>query len=118
MQRFKTGKLKGEFDLIGKSRSVQAGMVTLKPGGTSSDEPENEHRRSEQWLFVLSGTGEATIGKRRSSLRRVKLVADSLLHIEKGELHQIKNTGRKPFRTINFYAPPAYDSDGDAIPRK
>ena len=43
-------------------------MMTLQPGGTSDDEPSNEHPRSEQWVFVLSGTGEALIGKRRGQL--------------------------------------------------
>jgi mannose-6-phosphate isomerase-like protein (cupin superfamily) len=115
MQLIKTGKSRREFEIIAASRSVQVAMMTLRPGGTSDDEPSNEHRRSEQWVFVLSGTGEATIGKRHAQLRRVKLAENSLLLIEKGELHQIKNTGRKLLRTINFYAPPAYDANLEPI---
>jgi mannose-6-phosphate isomerase-like protein (cupin superfamily) len=118
MQHFKTGKLNSEFAVVGQSRNLQAAMMTLRPGGTSSDEPENEHSRSEQWLFVLAGTGEAIIGKRRAALQCVKLGPNSLLHIEKGELHQIKNTGRKNLRTINFYAPPAYTPEGEPKPQK
>jgi len=90
-------------------------MMTLRPGGTSDDEPSNEHRRSEQWVFVLAGTGEAKIGKRHDQLKTVKLAEHSLLLIEKGELHQIQNTGRKQLRTINFYAPPAYDANEEPI---
>jgi mannose-6-phosphate isomerase-like protein (cupin superfamily) len=115
MQHFKTGKLNGEFDIIGQSRSLQAATMTLRPGGISDDEPSNEHRRSEQWLFVLTGMGEAIIGKKRDALHRVKLAPNSLLHIEKGELHQIRNTGRKHLRTINFYAPPAYGTNNEPI---
>jgi mannose-6-phosphate isomerase-like protein (cupin superfamily) len=48
-------------------------------------------------------------------LRTVKLAAGSLLIIGKGELHQIRNTGNRPMKTINFYAPPAYDDDGEPI---
>jgi oxalate decarboxylase/phosphoglucose isomerase-like protein (cupin superfamily) len=35
------------------------------------------------------------------------------LVIEKGELHQIKNSGRRPLVTINWYVPPAYDAGGE-----
>jgi mannose-6-phosphate isomerase-like protein (cupin superfamily) len=112
MKLIKTGKSRGQFDLLAATRNVQIAMMTLRPRGTSDDEPRNEHRRSEQWVFVLAGTGEVRIGKVRNRLRCVKLVENSLLLIEKGELHQIKNTGRKMLRTINFYAPPAYNEDG------
>jgi mannose-6-phosphate isomerase-like protein (cupin superfamily) len=112
MKHFKTGKSRGKFDVLAATRGIQAAMMTLAPGDTSDDEPSNEHPRSEQWVFVLSGTGEALIGKRRSHLRRLKLAANSLLLIQKGELHQISNTGKRPLRTISFYSPPAYDADG------
>jgi mannose-6-phosphate isomerase-like protein (cupin superfamily) len=115
MKHLKTGKKRGKFDLLTNTRNLQAAMMTLRPGGTSDDEPSNEHASSEQWLFVLSGSGEARIGKRRGQLRRVKIEENSLLVIEKGELHQIRNTGKKSLRTINFYAPPAYDADGEPI---
>jgi len=115
MKHIKTGAKRGKFNLLANTREMQAAMMTLKPGGTSDDEPSNEHRRSEQWLFVISGSGEAKIGTQRGKLRRVKLAAGSLLLIEKGELHQIKNTGKRPMRTINFYAPPAYDENGEPL---
>jgi mannose-6-phosphate isomerase-like protein (cupin superfamily) len=114
MKTFKTGKLRGSFDVIGSSRSVQAAIMTLKPGGASSEQPDNEHANSEQWLFVLSGTGKASIRKLRGRSRQVRLAAGTLLLIEKGELHQIKNTGKRAFRSINFYAPPAYDAEDNA----
>lgn len=113
MKHIKTGLSRGQFDLLAATRGAQAAKMTLRPGATSDDEPSNEHPRCEQWLFVISGTGQALIGKRRRSLRRVKLTAQSLLLIEKGELHQIRNTGRRSLITINFYMPPAYDADGE-----
>jgi len=115
MKHIKAGTKRGEFEILTATRSAQAAMMTLRPGGTSDDEPSNEHALSEQWLYVISGTGEATIGKRRGSLRRIKLAERSLLLVEKGELHQIKNTGRAALVTINFYVPPAYGPDGEAL---
>jgi mannose-6-phosphate isomerase-like protein (cupin superfamily) len=115
MRLINTGKSRSEFEIIAASRSVQVAMMTLRPGGTSDDEPSNEHRRSEQWVFILAGTGVVTIGKRKDQLKKVRLTENALLLIEKGELHQIKNTGRKQLRTINFYAPPAYDANEEPI---
>ncbi len=111
MKHTKTGRRRGEFDLLIATRAAQAAMMTLPPGSSSDDEPSNEHPRCEQWLFVLSGSGQAIIGKRRNRLHRVALAENSLLVIERGELHQIKNTGRRPLRTFNIYVPPAYDHD-------
>jgi mannose-6-phosphate isomerase-like protein (cupin superfamily) len=37
--------------------------------------------------------------------------------IEKGEQHEIRNTGRVLLRTLNFYVPPAYRKDGGPLPR-
>ena len=117
MKHIKTGKSRGSFDVLFATRGAQAAMMTLRPGGASDDEPSNEHPECEQWLFVLSGSGAAIIGKGRAA-RRVPLAENSLLVIEKGEPHQIKNTGRKLLRTLNVYVPPAYMSDGTARRQK
>ena len=85
-------------------------MMTLRSGQTSG-EFGDEHPKAEQWLFVVSGSGVA-IGK--SS--RIAIREGSLLLIRKNEPHQVKNTGRKPLVTINFYAPPAYSVDGEVRP--
>jgi mannose-6-phosphate isomerase-like protein (cupin superfamily) len=111
MKHVATGDRRREFDFLVATRSAQAAMMTLRPGAASDDQPSNEHPLCEQWLFVIAGTGEAVIGKRRGSPRRVALRENSLLVIERGELHQIKNTGRKALRTINLYVPPAYEKD-------
>jgi mannose-6-phosphate isomerase-like protein (cupin superfamily) len=115
MKHIKTGLKRGQFDVLLSTRSLQAAKMTLRPGAVSDSEPSNEHPHSEQWLFVIDGTGEVLIGKRRSSLRRIKITRNSLLLIEKGELHQIQNTGRQSLSAITFYAPPAYDDDGELL---
>jgi mannose-6-phosphate isomerase-like protein (cupin superfamily) len=109
----KTGLNRGSFHLLLATRNAQAAKMTLRPGTTSDDQPSNEHPHCEQWLFVISGHGEAVVGKRRGTLRRLKLLPNSLLLIEKGELHQIKKTGKGAVATINFYVPTAYDNTGE-----
>lgn len=89
---------------------VQAAEMVLAPGDSEGD-PENYHRGAEQWLFVVAGTGVAIVdGARR------KLKPGSLVVIERGERHEIRNTGREMLRTLNFYSPPAYTSGGEPRP--
>jgi len=107
MRHIKTGSKRALFSVLHATHNAQAAMMTLRPGQSTSDQPENEHPRCEQWLFVLCGAGRATVGK-----RRVAMKPNSLLLIEKGEPHQITNTGRTPLVTLNFYAPPAYTKAG------
>ena len=111
MKHFSTAGHRSFFKPLHATRDCQAAMMTLKPGQSTTEKPENEHPRSEQWLFVLSGTGRAIVGKKRVSLKE-----GSLLLVEKDEAHQITNIGRTPMRTINFYAPPAYTSGGNVRP--
>src|SRR4051794_38462706 len=96
------------FKVLLSGDSAQATTMTLKPGQSSSDEVVNEHPRCEQWLYVLAGAGRAKVEKRTVALKE-----GSLLLIEKGEAHQITNTGKKPLVTLNFYAPPAYTKQGE-----
>ena len=108
MKHVDTRKHRGFFRLMLDSGHAQAAMMILRPGQSSSDQPENEHPRCEQWLYVISGTGRATTGKRRASLKE-----GSLLLIENDEPHQITCTGRTSVVTINLYVPPAYKRGGD-----
>jgi mannose-6-phosphate isomerase-like protein (cupin superfamily) len=100
---------KGFRVAIGNRRSQAAEMVI--PPGDAEGDPQNRHRGADQWLFVLSGTGSALVNGKRYRLR-----AGTLMLIERGDRHQVKNTGRNLLRTINFYVPPAYDSKGDELP--
>ena len=83
-------------------------MMTLRPGQSSSEEPENEHPKAEQWLYVISGSGKAKVGR-----RRVQIKMGSLLLIERREPHQITNTGRSALVTLNLYVPAAYDKHAE-----
>jgi mannose-6-phosphate isomerase-like protein (cupin superfamily) len=108
MKHVDTSKKRGFFKRLIQSADLQAATMVLRPGQSSSDEPENEHPASEQWLYVVSGIGRAKVGN-----RAVKLGEGSLLLIERGEPHQITNTGQVQLVTVNFYAPPAYGEKGE-----
>ena len=100
---------KGFRIAITNARAQVAEMV-IEPGGKEGG-PDNRHAGADQWLFVVSGSGTARINGRRRVLKK-----GSLVLIEKGDRHEIRNSGRTPLRTLNFYAPPAYDTRGDALP--
>lgn len=95
---------------IGNERSQAAEMVI--PPGDCEGGPDNRHRGADQWLFVVAGSGTAIVNGRRLALREGTLVL-----IEKGDTHEIRNTGRTPLETVNVYVPPAYRSDGEELPR-
>ena len=90
-------------------RKAQAAEMVIAPGDSEGG-PDNRHRGADQWLYVVSGTGIAIV-----DARRVALKTGRLLVIERGERHEIRNTGRAPLRTLNFYYPPAFDADGDPV---
>ncbi len=113
MKHNSTSKFRGKFDVVASTRAAQAAMMTLAPKGVSDDEISNEHPRSEQWLYVVSGSGTVIV-RSAGTRTTVTLKRGSLLTIEKGERHQVRNTGRQRLRTINFYVPPAYSKDGEA----
>ena len=105
--RRKTLKFGKGFRVAFEVRKAQAAEMVIAPGGSEGG-PDNRHRGADQWLFVLSGSGMATVEG-----RKVPLKAGVLLVIEKGEHHEVRNTGRTLLKTLNFYYPPAFDREGD-----
>ncbi|MCD6023825.1 MAG: tetracenomycin polyketide synthesis protein [Fibrobacteria bacterium] len=89
---------------------TQAATMNLAPGGKEGG-PDNFHRGSDQWLFVLEGTGKAVLDGRSRPLK-----AGTLLLIERGVRHEVRNTGETVMKTINVYSPPAYRKDGEPLP--
>jgi len=94
---------------VGNRRSQAAEMV-LAPGKAEGG-AHNRHKGADQWLYVVAGTGQATVNKRRYALR-----TGTLLLIEHGDEHEVRNTGRAMLKTLNVYVPPAYDESGDELP--
>ena len=107
--RRKTLRFGKGFRVAFDVRRAQAAEMVLAPGDSEGG-PDNRHRGADQWLFVVSGTGVATVEG-----RRVPLKAGTLLVIERRERHEVRNTGRGLLKTLNFYYPPAFDGDGDPV---
>jgi mannose-6-phosphate isomerase-like protein (cupin superfamily) len=87
----------------------QAAQMTLGPRETEGG-PDNRHRGADPWLYVVSGTAQAVVNGERVELRE-----GTLLLIERGDTHQIRNTGAGPLKTLNVYVPPAYTDDGEEL---
>lgn len=99
------------FRVVRGNRRSQAAEMVIAPGDAEGD-PRNRHRGADQWLYVIAGSGSALV-----KTRRYKLVKGTLLFIQRGEKHEIRNTGRTALRTINFYVPPAYAQNGEPLAR-
>ena len=108
--KHETLALDAEFAVAFAVREVQAATMVLAPGSKTGG-PDNRHRGADQWLFVVSGSGEAVVDGGRQPLQ-----PGSLLLVERGETHEIRCTGDEPLRTVNFYSPPAYRDDGEPLP--
>jgi mannose-6-phosphate isomerase-like protein (cupin superfamily) len=94
---------------VGNKKSQGAVMV-LGPGNTEGG-PDNRHRGADQWLYVQEGAGTAVINGHNMPLKPGTLVL-----IEAGDTHEIRNTGRGLLKTVSVYMPPAYDGDGEELP--
>lgn len=98
------------FKVLFSVRQVQAaenGDCTWRGRRRARQSPP----RCDQWLYVVDGTGEAVVEGQTHALQ-----AGSLIAIERGETHEIRNTGNTPLKTVNFYHPPAYDAQGEPLP--
>jgi mannose-6-phosphate isomerase-like protein (cupin superfamily) len=98
----KSMRLTKDFRVVFGNRRAQAAEMVI-PTGESEGGPENRHPKSDQWLYVVQGVGLAIVNRKRRQLH-----PHTLLLIERGETHEIRNTGREPLRTLNLYVPPIY----------
>ena len=88
--------------VLGGTERSQAAAMTLAPG-ESTGGPQNRHRTSDQWLYVVNGSGAATVGG-----RDVDLAEGDLILIAAGETHEIRAAQSESLVTVNVYAPPEY----------
>ncbi len=102
MKTVRAAAAHGFFDVVAGTPRSQAATMVLRPGQSTGGD-DNVHARADQWLYVISGRGEATVER-----RTVGIETGQLLLIEAGEHHEIRNTGGEPLVTINVYAPPEY----------
>ncbi len=92
------------------SKRAQVAEMVIAPGKAEGDS-RNRHRSADQWLYIVSGTGRATVNGKHLALR-----TGTLLFIEHKDRHEIENTGRGLLRTLNFYTPRAYTKQGNPLP--
>src|SRR5438874_12133404 len=83
MKRLRFGE---GFRVVPGNRCSQAAEMVIPPGDAEGD-PANRHRGADQWLYVVAGQGTAFVKGRTR-----KLAPGSLIFIEHGERHEIKNT--------------------------
>jgi mannose-6-phosphate isomerase-like protein (cupin superfamily) len=102
MRLVQTARATGFFKVVGGTARSQGATMILRPG-QSTGGADNVHEQSDQWLYVVSGSGRATVDG-----RDVTLDAGALLLIEAGETHELSNTGTTPLVTISVYTPPVY----------
>jgi mannose-6-phosphate isomerase-like protein (cupin superfamily) len=89
------------FHVIAQTKRSQAATMAISPGDKEGG-PDNKHD-ADQWLYVIDGTGQATVEG-----ITVDLSEGDLLEIPAGEKHEIRNTGRTVLKTLNIYAPPEF----------
>lgn len=101
MRRTRLDEADRWFDVLLTTDDAQAAAMTLDPDQTTGG-PDNYHDDSDQWLFVVSGTGTATVEG-----DEITLSSGDLVVIEAGETHAI-TAGDEPLETLNLYVPPDY----------
>lgn len=98
------------FRIAASTNTGQVAEMTLCPGDSTGG-PDNSHHGADQWLYVVAGQGRATVNGRQR-----KLSATTLLLIEKGEVHEIRNTGDDNLQILTFYSPPVYRNASTRLP--
>lgn len=90
------------FRVFGGTDRSQAAAMTLAAGQVTGG-AQNRHPASDQWLYVVSGSGEATVDGQTLALE-----AGDLLLVAAGEAHEIRALAQGDLVTLNVYAPPEY----------
>ncbi len=90
------------FHIRAETDRGEVATMVLQPG-ESTGGPDNRHENGDQWMFVLSGSGEITVEGRTQELS-----PGELLLIERGDAHEVRAGDDEPFSTLNFYAPKEY----------
>lgn len=98
------------FHILIEDQHSQAGTLVIEPGRSVGGR-DNKHRGADQWIYVESGEGEATVGE-----SVVPMSKGTLILVQRGEPHGFRNTGLDALKILTFYVPPAYDQDCNELP--
>jgi mannose-6-phosphate isomerase-like protein (cupin superfamily) len=72
--------------------------------------PTTLHKGADQWLNVVDGSGVAIINGHRTQLK-----AGTIVLIEAGDRHEIRNPGRTLLKAVGVYVPPANRDEGNEL---
>ena len=89
------------FEVLWTSDKSQTATMVLHPGEESSS--GMEQHRGDQITYCLEGEGTITTEKGKIILKEGELLA-----LEVREKHHFRNTGKKDWKVLLFYAPPEY----------
>jgi mannose-6-phosphate isomerase-like protein (cupin superfamily) len=98
------------FRLSVSNAQSQAAVMVLAVGGKEGGS-HNLHKGADQWLYVTEGSGVAIINGHKTRLK-----AGTIVLIEAGDRHEIRNTGRTLLKTVSVYVPPAYRDEDTELP--
>lgn len=98
------------FRLSVANAKSQAAVMVLTMGGKEGGS-DNFHKGADQWLYVVEGSGIAIVNGRKTRLK-----AGTIVLIEAGDRHEIRNTGRSLLKTVSVYVPPAYRDEENELP--
>jgi mannose-6-phosphate isomerase-like protein (cupin superfamily) len=90
------------FEVLQTTPRSQTAVMTLTPGGQSSEEM-NTHVHSDQVLLVVEGEVEGEIAGEKITLR-----AGDVCIVPAGTPHRFENRSASPALTFNVYSPPEY----------
>lgn len=98
------------FHIVLGDEHSQAGTLVIAPGCKVGG-PKNSHGGADQWIYVVSGHGEADIAGETFALE-----PNALVLIQRRDPHGFRNTGSEELRLLTFYVPPAYDEVENELP--
>ena len=91
---------------IWTGRNLQVTLMCIPVGGEIGLE---NHRDTDQFLRIESGTGEVKMGCRRDTADfKRQIGAGDAVFIPAGTWHNIVNTGTCPLKVYSVYAPPKH----------
>jgi mannose-6-phosphate isomerase-like protein (cupin superfamily) len=93
---------KARFQVLQTTSLSQTAVMTLSPGGQSS-ERMNVHEKSDQVLLVVEGEVVADLAGEKRTLR-----AGDVCVVPAGTKHRFENAGKEKALTFNVYTPPEY----------
>lgn len=81
-----------------KSQYMSACVIRVLPG--EEVRPAHSHPKSEEIIYIMSGSGKVMIEGEVSAVQ-----AGSLVLFEQGKVHMLKNTGSTEMKVICVFAP-------------